>query len=96
MGLGMVYGMATLKSPYSQRAFERAGWQLIGIAPGLDREMVEPGVVKRVYEALYVKPLVDPGDMLSPHPANMTERTREVFRLLFRSARPPRAAGDAT
>ncbi|HEU5293364.1 MAG TPA: hypothetical protein VFU71_01115 [Burkholderiaceae bacterium] len=86
LGMGMVYGMATLKSPYSQRAFECAGWQLIGIAPGFDRELVAPGVVKRVYEALYAKALVDGDDMLSPQPRNMTQRTRDVFGLLFRAA----------
>lgn len=86
LGMGMVYGMATLKAPHSQRAFERAGWQLVGIAPGLDREMVEPGVVKRVYEALYAKALVSADEVLSPHPHNMTQRTREVFGLLFRDA----------
>ena len=84
LGMGMVYGMATLKSPYSQRAFERAGWRLIGIAPGFDREMVAPGIIKRVYEALYAKALVGEDDVLSPHPHNMTQRTREVFGLLFR------------
>jgi len=87
MGMGMVYGMATLKSPYSQRAFERAGWRLIGIAPGFDRELVAPGVVKRVYEALYAKALVSEDDVLSPHLHNMTQRTREVFGLLFAEGR---------
>jgi hypothetical protein len=86
MGMGIVYGMATLKAPYSQRAFERAGWQLIGIAPGLDREMVAPGVVKRVFEAVYAKALVGEGGLLNPNQHNMTQRTREVFRLLFCSA----------
>jgi hypothetical protein len=95
MGMGMVYGMATLKEPHAQRAFERAGWQLVGIAPGLDRELVEPGVVKRVYEALYAKALVANDDMLSPHPHNMTQRTREVFGLLFRDAQVATAANDA-
>jgi hypothetical protein len=48
LGVGLAYGMATLRAPHAQRAFERAGWQLIGIAPGYDREMVAPGLVKRV------------------------------------------------
>ena len=95
MGMGMVYGMATLKEPHAQRAFERAGWRLVGIAPGLDRELVEPGVVKRVYEALYTKALVANDDVLSPHPHNMTQRTREVFGLLFRDGEPATAANHA-
>ena len=83
MGMGIVYGMATLKAPHSQRAFERAGWQLIGITPGFDREMVSPGVVQRVFEAVYAKALVGEGALQSPQVHNMTARTREMFRLLF-------------
>ena len=37
--------------PHAQIAMENLGWQLIGITPRYDREMVAPGVVKRVYEA---------------------------------------------
>jgi hypothetical protein len=83
MGMGIVYGMATLKAPHAQRAFERAGWLLIGIAPGFDREMVAPGVVRRVFEAMYAKALVGDGALLSPHVHNMTARTREMFQRLF-------------
>jgi hypothetical protein len=52
LGMGLAYGMATLRAPHAQRAFERAGWRLIGITPGYDRELVAPGVIKRVYEAV--------------------------------------------
>ena len=83
MGMGLVYGMATLKVPYIQMAFERLGWQLIGITPGYDREMVAPGVVKRVYEAVYAKVLVGDGSLLHPESRNMTDRTKAFFRLLF-------------
>jgi hypothetical protein len=85
----MVYGMATLKIPYIQMAFERLGWLLIGITPGYDREMVAPGVVKRVYEAVYAKVLVADNGLLHPDSRNMTDRTKAFFRLLF-----PRAALD--
>lgn len=87
MEMGLVYGMATLKVPYIQMAFERLGWQLIGITPGYDREMVRPGVVKRVYEAVYAKILVGEGVLLHPDSRNMTDRTKAFFALLF-----PRAA----
>ena len=49
MGAGFVYTLATLKIPNMQLALERAGYKLLGFAPGYDREMVAPGVVKRVY-----------------------------------------------
>jgi hypothetical protein len=83
IGMGMVYGMATLKIPHVQRAFETLGWQLIGIAPGYDREMIAPGLVKRVYEAVYAKVLVAETNLLRPQARNLTERTRAFFQLLF-------------
>jgi hypothetical protein len=82
LGMGFVHGMATLKHPYAQRAFERAGWQLIGITPGYDRELVAPGVVKRVYEAVYGKTLQS-DCLLEPHPNNLTPRTQRLFSSLF-------------
>lgn len=87
INMGMVYGMATLKMPHVQRAFETLGWQLIGIAPGYDREMIAPGVVKRVYEAVYAKVLVAETSLLHPHARNLTGRTRAFFRLLFPNRR---------
>ena len=44
---------------HMQAKFELLGWQLIGIIPGFDREMVKPGIVKRAYEAIYTKVLAD-------------------------------------
>jgi hypothetical protein len=87
MGMGLIYGMATLKAPHAQRAFERAGWHLIGITPGYDREMVAPGVVKRVYEAVYTKVLVADAGLLRPQRQNLTPRTLAFFDWVF-STRP--------
>ena len=83
MGMGMIYGMATLKIPHVQSAFERLGWQIIGITPGFDREMVAPGVVKRVFEVVYAKVLVARSALQQPKAQNMTEKTRSILRLLF-------------
>ncbi|MGF6962487.1 hypothetical protein [Paraburkholderia youngii] len=83
IGMGMIYGMATLKTPNVQLAFEALGWRLIGIAPGYDREMVAPGVVKRVYEAVYAKVLVSECEMLRPQTRNLTRGTRRIFCQMF-------------
>lgn len=91
MGMGMAYGMATTHIPFMQRALEKHGFSLVGITPGYDREMVRPGVVKRVYEALYAKVLVDAEDLLMPDPENLTPRTRALFNTLFE---PRRLAHD--
>lgn len=83
MGMGMVYSLATLKVPYMAEKFERQGWQLIGIIPGFDQELVEPGVVKRVYEAIYTKVLVDEDEFVRPRRSAMTAKTAALFDLLF-------------
>jgi hypothetical protein len=83
MGMGMVYSLATLRAPYMAEKFERLGWQLIGVIPGFDREMVEPGVVKRVYEAIYTKVLVNEDDFARPRRSSMTPKTAALFDLLY-------------
>lgn len=82
MGMGMVYSLATLKLPHMQRSFESAGWQLVGVMPGFDREVVESGVVKRVFEAIYVKVLAAGAELLHPGMEGMTPATRRLYGLL--------------
>jgi hypothetical protein len=88
MGMGFVYGLATLRHPHVQLAFERLGWQLCGIMPGYDRELVSPGIVKRVFEAIYCKVLVTDADLLYPQRLNMTPKT-EAFFIRMLLARSP-------
>ncbi|MCY7289003.1 MAG: hypothetical protein LH624_12305 [Cryobacterium sp.] len=83
MGMGMVYSLATLKVPHMQTGFEKAGWQLIGIIPGFDRELVGPDQVKRVFEAIYVKVLVTTSEFVVPTRDAMTPTTRALFDLLY-------------
>ena len=86
MGAAFMYSMATLRIPHGQRALESAGYRLLGFFPGYDREEVSPGVVKRVYQAVYAKLLVPTEDVLFPDPRNMTPRARALFELLFADA----------
>jgi len=83
MGAEFMYVMATLKNPYMQLALERAGYQLLGFTPGYDRELVESGVVKRVYEAVFAKVLVAEHALRRPDPKNLTPKTKALFDLLF-------------
>lgn len=92
LGMGLAYGMATTHIPCMQLALEKHGYTLAGITPGYDREMVQPGVVKRVFEALYVKVLVDSEELLLPDPRNLTPRTRALFDALFQSSQCPQGA----
>ena len=80
--MGLVYGLATLKIPHVQRAFEQLDWRLIGIAPGYDLERVGSGV-KRVYEAVYAKVLAPKDEIERPLLDNMTSGTRHLFTQLF-------------
>ena len=83
MGMGMVYSLATLKHPYMANKFEQLGWQLIGIIPGFDIEMVEPGAVKRVYEAIYTKVLVNDDQFVRPLRHEMTPKIEALFDHLY-------------
>lgn len=96
MGAEFLYGMATTKAPYMQQLLERAGFTLIGMTPGYDRELVSPGVVKRVYEAVYAKPLVPTAEMLIPEASNMTPKTRALFELLFTAQESIAETSDRT
>jgi hypothetical protein len=45
--------------------------------------LVAPGVVKRVYQAVYAKLLAPENKVLRPDPKNMTPRTKGLYELLF-------------
>lgn len=83
MGAGFIYSMCTLKMPQMQLAFERAGYKLLGFAPGYDREIVSPGVVKRVFEAYYAKILVPLDALHVPEEKNLTPQTLALFKTMF-------------
>lgn len=89
MGAAFMYAMATLKTPNAQRALEHAGYRLLGFMPGYDREVVAPGVVKRVYQAVYAKVLVPDDELLRPDPKNLTPTAKALFDLLCPSMAPP-------
>jgi hypothetical protein len=88
LGMGYLFGMATLQNPYAQQAFERAGWQLIGITPGYDRELVAPDMVKRVYEAVYARVLVSGAGLHPPDRKNLTPLTQSFFDWMFPANAP--------
>jgi hypothetical protein len=83
MGAAFIYALATLRIPQVQRALESAGYRLLGFFPGYDREEISPGVVKRVYQAVYAKLLVPESEILRPNPKNMTPTSSALFAMLF-------------
>jgi GNAT superfamily N-acetyltransferase len=87
MGAAFLYALATLRIPQAQRVLESTGYRLLGFFPGYDREEISPGVVKRVYQAVYAKLLVPESEILRPNPKNMTPASSALFAMLF--ADPP-------
>lgn len=83
MGAAFLYALATLQHPYAQRALESAGYRLLGFFPGYDRVEVTPGVVKRVYQAVYGKLLVSEDEVHWPQAKMMSPRAHALFELLF-------------
>ena len=83
MGMEVIYGFAEFTIPNLQMVLERAGFQIVGIVPASDRQMVAPGVIKRVYEAIYIKVLAADADVLRPQPESMTPRTKALYDFLF-------------
>jgi hypothetical protein len=83
MGAAFMYALVTLKHPYVAQALEGAGYRLLGFFPGYDRELVAPGVVKRVYQAVYAKLLAPEDRVLRPDPKNLTPGAKALFGLLF-------------
>jgi hypothetical protein len=88
MGAELLYHVVTLKSAHQQRVAEKYGYVLAGIIPAHDRDLIAPGTIRRVYEALYIKVLV-PDEAIALPPANaLTERTRAAWLALFGSPAP--------
>lgn len=83
MGIAMAFNHVSLKNPYAQQLVESAGFKLIGIMPASDREMVVPGVIKHVPEALYVKIYAPPNELFTPTDECMTPDVRQMWHRLF-------------
>jgi RimJ/RimL family protein N-acetyltransferase len=83
VGAEIILNYATLQHAYSQAVLEKCGFKLVGITPAHDRDMVRPGTVKRVFEALYVKLLVPPEEVMEPPREALRPEARRLYDLLF-------------
>jgi RimJ/RimL family protein N-acetyltransferase len=83
VGAEIILNYATLQHAYSQAVLEKCGFKLVGITPAHDRDMVRPGTVKRVFEALYVKLLVPAEEVLEPPREALRPETRRLYDVLF-------------
>ena len=85
MGCGLAYYLATLKIPHQQVCAEKSGFNLVGIIPAYDVDMVRPGEPRRVYEAIYAKILATEDQVETPEMANLTPQTKRLFDFIFSS-----------
>lgn len=83
LGLELAYYISTLRSRANQIIAEKTGYKLVGIIPGNDRDMVCPGISKRVFEAFYAKLLSTSRDLHIPTEETLTENTRQLWSVLF-------------
>lgn len=83
-GAEIILNYATLQHPFSQAVLEKCGFKLVGIVPAHDRDMVRPGTVRRVFEALYIKLLVPPKEILEPSLDALLPETRRLYEHLFK------------
>ncbi|MGY6126018.1 hypothetical protein ACW9YV_11105 [Paraburkholderia strydomiana] len=83
MNIAMAYNRVSLRHAYAQRLVESAGFSLVGIIPASDREMLDPGTVKHVPEALYVKVYAPDSSLFAPAAESMTENVRRMWGQLF-------------
>ena len=94
MGAEFLFGLATMKIPHMQHALVTASWQLIGFTSDYDREEIAPGVVKRVFEAVYTKVLVPEEELIRPDPNNLTPHARALFDVLFPNQTEPASENE--
>ena len=89
IGAEAIVQIVTLRSPHQQVIGEKLGYRLAGILPGYDRDLIAPGVIKRVFEAFYIKLLVDESEFLHlPSHDNLTDQTKKLWQFLFPDMKP--------
>jgi hypothetical protein len=83
IGAEVAFYQVTLKTNRQQKNAQRHGFKLCGILPAIDRDEISPGLVRRVYEGVYVKVLAPPSEVELPLWANLEEPARKLWRAVF-------------
>jgi hypothetical protein len=86
MGAELLVAYVTLKFPHQQILAEKYGFKIVGIIPGNDRDMIRPGEVRRVYEAIFVKLLCESSLLSVPEMKAMTPKTQDLWNYLFQKS----------
>jgi hypothetical protein len=83
IGAEVAFYQVTLKTTRQQRNAERHGFKLCGILPAIDRDAIAAGVVRRVYEGIYVKVLAPAADVHIPSWKDLGEPARALWLAVF-------------
>jgi hypothetical protein len=83
IGAEVAFYQVTLKTIRQQKNAERHGYRLCGILPAIDRDAIAPGVVKRVYEGIFVKVLVPSTEVQLPAWNELGESARALWLAIF-------------
>lgn len=84
IGAEMAYYFSSLRVPQLQKIAERAGFQLVGIIPAFDRDMVAPATIRRVFEGIYAQILTADLSGILPPPADaLIPSSRALWDHLF-------------
>ncbi len=82
-GAELAYSFISLKTLAHQVGPPKMGFELVGIVPAFDRDLVEPNKVRRVFEAIWAKVLVERQQLLVPDKSQLSDRMRLVWETLF-------------
>jgi hypothetical protein len=83
IGAEVAFYQVTLKGMRQQKNAERHGFRLCGLLPAIDRDAISPGVIKRVYEGVYVKVLAPPSEVHIPDWLDLGESARALWLTIF-------------
>jgi hypothetical protein len=83
IGAEVAFYQVTLKGMRQQKNAERHGFKLCGLLPAIDRDAVFPGVVRRVYEGIYVKVLAPASEVQLPEWKDLGESARALWATVF-------------
>ncbi len=86
IGAEILLSYVTLSHSISQHLLTEAGYTLVGVVPGYDRDLVD-GEVVRVWEACYSKLLIAEDQVRRPDPAHLLPGTARLVQALGLQAR---------
>ncbi len=83
IGCDTITAWATLEHPFAQMVVERCGVGIAGIVPAAEREIMQNGEIKHVFEALYAASLAPVEQIFWPPHSAMPARIADLTRFIY-------------